>query len=157
MSDAVSSTIGEQRRRNYALQPRSEDAFVQVVTQGQSVASLYFAYTTDSNRRRATCSTTPSLSQVVHPTDGRCLAAGEAEGVDGGDRADERGESGAEAEALVVGMGADGERGGDRRWRVERGWPAGHRSAAGAGAARAPSGWACKVTELIFPVHGRLT
>jgi glyoxylase-like metal-dependent hydrolase (beta-lactamase superfamily II) len=51
MSDAVSSTIGEQRRWNYALQPMSEDAFVQVVTQGQSVAPLYFAYTADSNRR----------------------------------------------------------------------------------------------------------
>jgi glyoxylase-like metal-dependent hydrolase (beta-lactamase superfamily II) len=51
MSDAVSSTIGEQRRGNYALQPMSEDAFVEVVTRGQSVAPLYFAYTADSNRR----------------------------------------------------------------------------------------------------------
>jgi glyoxylase-like metal-dependent hydrolase (beta-lactamase superfamily II)/rhodanese-related sulfurtransferase len=51
MSDAVSSTIGEQRRSNYALQPMSEDAFVEVVTQGQSVAPLYFAYTADTNRR----------------------------------------------------------------------------------------------------------
>jgi hydroxyacylglutathione hydrolase len=51
MSDAVSSTIGEQRRWNYALQPMSEHAFVEVVTQGQSVAPLYFAYTADSNRR----------------------------------------------------------------------------------------------------------
>ena len=30
----------------------SEDAFVEVVTQGQSVAPLYFAFTADSNRRR---------------------------------------------------------------------------------------------------------
>ena len=52
MSDAVSSTIGEQRGGNYALQPMSEDAFVEVVTQGQSVAPLYFAFTADSNRRR---------------------------------------------------------------------------------------------------------
>jgi len=51
MSDAVSSTIGEQQRWNYALQPMTEDAFVEVVTQGQSVAPLYFAYTADSNRR----------------------------------------------------------------------------------------------------------
>jgi glyoxylase-like metal-dependent hydrolase (beta-lactamase superfamily II)/rhodanese-related sulfurtransferase len=51
MSDAVSSSIGEQRRGNYALQPMSEDAFVEVVTQGQSVAPLYFAYTADTNRR----------------------------------------------------------------------------------------------------------
>ena len=51
MSDAVSSTIGEQRRLNYALRPMSEDDFVGVVTQGQSVAPLYFAFTADSNRR----------------------------------------------------------------------------------------------------------
>ena len=52
MTDAVSSTIGEQRRGNYALQPMTEDAFVEVVTQGQSVAPLYFAFTADSNRRQ---------------------------------------------------------------------------------------------------------
>ena len=51
MSEAVSSTVGEQRRWNYALQPMSEEAFVEVVTQGQSVAPLYFAYTADTNRR----------------------------------------------------------------------------------------------------------
>ena len=51
MSDAVSSTIGEQRRFNYALRPMSEDDFVAVVTEGQSVAPLYFAFTADSNRR----------------------------------------------------------------------------------------------------------
>ena len=51
MSDAVSSTIGEQRRLNYALRPMTEDEFVAAVTQGQSVAPLYFAFTADSNRR----------------------------------------------------------------------------------------------------------
>ena len=51
MSDAVSSTIGEQRKFNYALRPMSEDDFVAVVTEGQSVAPLYFAFTADSNRR----------------------------------------------------------------------------------------------------------
>ena len=51
MSDAVSSTIGEQRAMNYALRPMSEDEFVEAVTQGQSVAPLYFAFTADSNRR----------------------------------------------------------------------------------------------------------
>jgi rhodanese-related sulfurtransferase len=51
MSDAVSSTIGEQRRLNYALRPMSEDEFVDAVTQGQSVAPLYFAFTADTNRR----------------------------------------------------------------------------------------------------------
>ncbi len=51
MSDAVSSTIGEQRATNYALRPMSEDDFVEAVTQGQSVAPLYFSFTADSNRR----------------------------------------------------------------------------------------------------------
>lgn len=51
MSDAVMSTIGEQRQGNYALQPMSEDAFVEAVTQGQSVAPLYFAFAADQNRR----------------------------------------------------------------------------------------------------------
>jgi glyoxylase-like metal-dependent hydrolase (beta-lactamase superfamily II)/rhodanese-related sulfurtransferase len=51
LSTASQSTIGEQRRTNYALAPMSEDAFVEVVTQGQSVAPLYFAFAADSNRR----------------------------------------------------------------------------------------------------------
>jgi glyoxylase-like metal-dependent hydrolase (beta-lactamase superfamily II)/rhodanese-related sulfurtransferase len=51
MSSATESTIGEQRRSNYALQPMSEEAFVEVVTQGQSVAPLYFAFASDANRR----------------------------------------------------------------------------------------------------------
>ena len=51
MTDAVSSTISEQRETNYALQPMSEDSFVEAVTQGQSVAPLYFAFAADANRR----------------------------------------------------------------------------------------------------------
>ena len=51
LSAAVQSTIGEQRRTNYAVQPMSEDEFVEAVTQGQSVAPLYFAFAADSNRR----------------------------------------------------------------------------------------------------------
>ena len=50
MSDAVTSTIGEQRRTNYALRPMSEEAFVTAVTEGQSVAPLYFAFAADANR-----------------------------------------------------------------------------------------------------------
>ncbi|MCU0310212.1 MAG: rhodanese-like domain-containing protein [Acidimicrobiales bacterium] len=52
MSEAVSSTIGEQRLTNYALRPMTEDEFVAAVTEGQSVAPLYFAFTADSNRRQ---------------------------------------------------------------------------------------------------------
>jgi hydroxyacylglutathione hydrolase len=51
LSTASQSTIGEQRRTNYALAPMTEDAFIEAVTQGQSVAPLYFAFAADSNRR----------------------------------------------------------------------------------------------------------
>jgi glyoxylase-like metal-dependent hydrolase (beta-lactamase superfamily II)/rhodanese-related sulfurtransferase len=50
MSDAVTSTIGEQRETNYALRPMAEDEFVAVVTEGQSVAPPYFAFAADANR-----------------------------------------------------------------------------------------------------------
>jgi hydroxyacylglutathione hydrolase len=50
LSTETVSTIGEQRRTNYALAPMSEDRFVEVVTEGQSVAPLYFAYAAGRNR-----------------------------------------------------------------------------------------------------------
>jgi glyoxylase-like metal-dependent hydrolase (beta-lactamase superfamily II)/rhodanese-related sulfurtransferase len=51
LGTAASSTIGEQRRTNYALQPMTVDAFVDAVTDGQGAAPLYFAYAADANRR----------------------------------------------------------------------------------------------------------
>ena len=51
MSTATSSTIGEQRSTNYALAPMSVDAFVETVTQGQSVAPHYFSFAAGENRR----------------------------------------------------------------------------------------------------------
>lgn len=51
LGTATESTIGEQAATNYALQPMSEEDFVEAVTQGQSVAPLYFAFAADSNRR----------------------------------------------------------------------------------------------------------
>jgi len=50
LSTETVSTIGEQRRINYALAPMTEDAFVEVVTQGQSVAPLYFPFAANRNR-----------------------------------------------------------------------------------------------------------
>ena len=38
------STIGEQRRSNYALQPMSKEAFVELVTADQPDAPAYFIY-----------------------------------------------------------------------------------------------------------------
>ncbi len=50
LSTETVSTIGEQRTTNYALAPMTEDEFVEVVTQGQSVAPIYFLYAAIKNR-----------------------------------------------------------------------------------------------------------
>ncbi|MCX6463662.1 MAG: rhodanese-like domain-containing protein [Pseudonocardiales bacterium] len=52
LSTETSSTIGEQRRANYALAPMSEGAFVAAVCEGQSTAPAYFAYASARNRQR---------------------------------------------------------------------------------------------------------
>jgi glyoxylase-like metal-dependent hydrolase (beta-lactamase superfamily II)/rhodanese-related sulfurtransferase len=44
ISKETVSTIGEQRRSNYALQPMSKDAFVDLVTADQPDAPAYFTY-----------------------------------------------------------------------------------------------------------------
>ena len=50
LSTDLSSTIGEQRSGNYALQPMTRDQFVRVVTEGQSAAPAYFGYDALRNR-----------------------------------------------------------------------------------------------------------
>jgi glyoxylase-like metal-dependent hydrolase (beta-lactamase superfamily II)/rhodanese-related sulfurtransferase len=50
LSTETVSTIGEQRRTNYALAPMTQDQFVEAVTQGQSVAPLYFSFAANRNR-----------------------------------------------------------------------------------------------------------
>ena len=52
LSTETVSTIGEQRRTNYALAPMTEDEFVEAVTQGQSVAPLYFSFAANRNREQ---------------------------------------------------------------------------------------------------------
>jgi glyoxylase-like metal-dependent hydrolase (beta-lactamase superfamily II)/rhodanese-related sulfurtransferase len=51
LSNETESTIGDQRRTNYALQPMSEDAFVEAVTQGQAAAPMYFLFAATKNRQ----------------------------------------------------------------------------------------------------------
>jgi glyoxylase-like metal-dependent hydrolase (beta-lactamase superfamily II)/rhodanese-related sulfurtransferase len=51
LSTETVSTIGEQRRTNYALAPMKVDQFVEAVTQGQSVAPLYFLFAATKNRQ----------------------------------------------------------------------------------------------------------
>jgi glyoxylase-like metal-dependent hydrolase (beta-lactamase superfamily II)/rhodanese-related sulfurtransferase len=50
LSTETQSTIGEQRRHNYALQPMDRDSFVDVVTEGQPTAPAYFGYNAKLNR-----------------------------------------------------------------------------------------------------------
>ena len=52
LSTETVSTIGEQRRANYALAAMTEDEFVAIVTEGQSAAPAYFPYSAHRNRER---------------------------------------------------------------------------------------------------------
>ena len=66
-SDTVSS-LGDQRRLNYALQPMSKQQFIQLVTADQPDAPPYFTYDAVLNtRERATLDR--NLEQVLHPID----------------------------------------------------------------------------------------
>ena len=51
LSSETTSTIGDQRRTNYALQPMTQDAFVDAVTEGQSLSPLYFAFAANRNKQ----------------------------------------------------------------------------------------------------------
>lgn len=51
LSAELSSTIGEQRRTNYAAQPMSEDEFVALLTEGQPPAPAYFVEDARLNRQ----------------------------------------------------------------------------------------------------------
>jgi rhodanese-related sulfurtransferase/glyoxylase-like metal-dependent hydrolase (beta-lactamase superfamily II) len=50
LSTETVSTIGEQKKFNYALAPMVVEDFVDVVTQGQTVAPLYFLFAANKNR-----------------------------------------------------------------------------------------------------------
>ncbi len=54
------STIGEQRRSNYALQPMTKERFVELVTADQPVAPRYFTYDAVLNARER-----PTLEQAL--------------------------------------------------------------------------------------------
>src|SRR5436190_11112477 len=64
-SDTVSS-LGDQRRMNYALQPMTKDEFIRLVTADQPDAPAYFTYDAILNtREHATLDN--NLEQVLHP------------------------------------------------------------------------------------------
>lgn len=50
LSTETVSTIGEQRRTNYALQPMDQDDFIALVTEGQPAAPAYFGHDVALNR-----------------------------------------------------------------------------------------------------------
>lgn len=51
LSSETVSTIGAQRKTNYALAPMTEQAFVDLVTEGQPAAPAYFGYDASLNRQ----------------------------------------------------------------------------------------------------------
>lgn len=60
ISKETVSTLGEQRRSNYALQPMSKEAFIQVVTADQPEAPAYFTYDAVLNSQER-----PTLDQAL--------------------------------------------------------------------------------------------
>jgi glyoxylase-like metal-dependent hydrolase (beta-lactamase superfamily II) len=60
ISKQTVSTLGEQRRSNYALQPMSKEAFIQVVTADQPEAPAYFNYDAVLNSQER-----PTLDQAL--------------------------------------------------------------------------------------------
>ena len=60
LSKETVSTLGEQRRSNYALQPMSKEAFIQVVTADQPDAPAYFNYDAVLNSEER-----PTLDQTL--------------------------------------------------------------------------------------------
>ncbi len=64
-SDTV-STMGVQRRTNYALQPMTREEFVRIVSTGQPDAPPYFTYDAVLNTRERT-SLDENLKRVLHP------------------------------------------------------------------------------------------
>jgi DMSO/TMAO reductase YedYZ molybdopterin-dependent catalytic subunit len=78
LSSQTSSTIGEQRATNYALQPMDEDAFVAVVTEGQRDRPTYFEFDAAQNREAR-----PLLDESAPPSIDldAALARGEAGAV----------------------------------------------------------------------------
>ena len=66
ISKETVSTMGEQRRFNYALQPMSREQFIAIVTADQPDAPPYFTWDAILNTRERTTLET-NLEQVLHP------------------------------------------------------------------------------------------
>ena len=62
ISQETSSTIGQQRQFNYALQPMSKDEFVRTMTTGLAPAPAYFSHDAEYNRAGA-----PPIKDLARP------------------------------------------------------------------------------------------
>jgi glyoxylase-like metal-dependent hydrolase (beta-lactamase superfamily II)/rhodanese-related sulfurtransferase len=68
MSSESSSTIGEQRKSNYALQARTSEEFIRLLTDNLPARPEYFARDVDLNRRGAApLSNLPALAALTAP------------------------------------------------------------------------------------------
>src|SRR5437879_8739371 len=68
LSSDTFSSLGDQRRLNYALQPMSKEEFIRLVTADQPDAPAYFTYDAILNTRERT-TLEKNLEQVLHPID----------------------------------------------------------------------------------------
>ncbi|MEP6921658.1 MAG: MBL fold metallo-hydrolase [bacterium] len=75
MSKETSSTIGEQRRLNYALQPMSKDEFVRMMTTDLSDAPAYFSRDAEMNRQGASALDVLPRPPALTPAEVHELAA----------------------------------------------------------------------------------
>jgi hydroxyacylglutathione hydrolase len=64
LSEASSSTIGAEKAGNYALQPMSQEQFVQILTEDQPFIPKYFGYDVGLNKQGAPAYQ-PSIDQVT--------------------------------------------------------------------------------------------
>lgn len=80
ISKETVSTIGEQRRLNYALQPMTKKAFIEIVTADQPDAPPYFVYDAVLNsKERPTL--TEALERELNPLDLDAVLALQADGA----------------------------------------------------------------------------
>ena len=75
LSDETSSTIGEQRRFNYALQPMSKEQFVKLMTTDLPEAPAYFSKDAEINRTGAEALNGLPQAAALSPAEVRKLAA----------------------------------------------------------------------------------
>lgn len=68
LSKETVSSLGQQRLRNYALQPMTKESFIQLVTADQPEAPAYFTYDAILNTREHP-TLDKNLEQVLHPVD----------------------------------------------------------------------------------------